>query len=173
MVFDPAKHNRISIRIPGYDYSQPGLYYITICIQNRICLLGKITDKKMILNDAGKMIEKWYFEMENKYPNTKCREYVVMPNHIHFIIEILDDGDIDVHREKMDAHGTDMVGWFKTMTTNEYIRMVKTKNWPRFNKRLWQLRYWDWVVRGKNDYARISNYIRNNPAQWEENQFKP
>jgi REP element-mobilizing transposase RayT len=200
MVYDPAKHNRISIRLKGYDYSQPGFYFITICVQNRICFFGRITDNKMILNDAGKMIDKWYFELENKYPNTKCREYVIMPNHIHFIVEITDAHGMDVHEmdDQTDVHGGtslrgrpislrgapygmenkkyhaslfDMMGWFKTMTTNEYIRGVKTNNWRRFQKRLWQLRYWDWIIRNNDDYIRISKYIKNNPAKWEEDKF--
>ena len=64
-----------------------------------------------------------------------------------------------------------MMDWFKTMTTNEYIRGVKTKNWQRFNKRVWQLRYWDHIIRDKNDYIRIADYIKNNPQKWAEDKF--
>lgn len=193
MIYNPKIHHRRSIRLKGYDYSKEGLYYLTICVQNRKCLFGKITDKKMMLNDSGKMIEKWYFELENKYPNTKCREYVVMPNHFHCIIEIMENPrDVhprDVHggtslrghpeknahskspygpeNKKYNASIFDMMDWFKTMTTNEYIRGVKTKNWPRFEKRLWQLRYWDRIIRDENGYKRISNYIINNPEDWD------
>ncbi len=79
-------HKRKSIRLKGYDYSQAGLYFITICIKNRECLFGNIKNGKMILNDACKMVEKWYYELENKYPDIKCNEIIVMPNHTHFII---------------------------------------------------------------------------------------
>ncbi len=58
------------------------------------------------------------------------------------------------------------------MTTNEYIRDVKNKNWPRFDKRLWQLRYWDHIIRNQNDHTRISNYIINNPANWDGDKLK-
>lgn len=77
--------HRKSIRLKEYDYSKAGLYFITICVQNRKCLFGEIP----ILNDAGKMIEKWYFELENKYPEISCHDMVVMPNHFHCIIEIM------------------------------------------------------------------------------------
>ena len=83
--YNPNFHHRKSIRLKGYDYSKAGLYFITICVQNREYLFGEIP----ILNDAGKMIEKWYFELENKYPEIRCHEMVVMPNHFHCIIEIM------------------------------------------------------------------------------------
>jgi len=87
MNYNPKIHNRRSIRLKGYDYSQAGLYFITICVKNRACLYGDIVDGKMNLNDAGKMVGKWYDELENKYPDKKCHEMVVMPNHFHCIIE--------------------------------------------------------------------------------------
>lgn len=59
MVYDPKLHHRHSIRLKGYDYSHEGLYYITLSLQNKECLLGHIADHQMHLNDAGKMMEKW------------------------------------------------------------------------------------------------------------------
>jgi REP element-mobilizing transposase RayT len=208
MTYNPKIHHRRSIRLKGYDYAQSGLYFVTICVQNRACLFGDIVDNEMIMNDAGKMIEKWYFELENKYPNMKCHEYIIMPNHFHCIIEITNThahdthGDVhasdvhasDVHagtsqrgrpdndgrskssygpnNKKYGASLFDIMDWFKTMTTNEYIRGVKNKNWPRFDKRLWQLRYWDHIIRNQNDHTRISNYIINNPANWDGDKLK-
>jgi putative transposase len=63
MNFDPEKHHRRSIRLKGYDYSRAGLYFITICVQNRLHLFGDVNNGKMLLNDAGRMIEKWYYEL--------------------------------------------------------------------------------------------------------------
>ncbi len=57
-----------------------------ICTHNNKCLFGEIADGKMQLNDAGKMVEKWYFELMNKFPDIRCGEHVVMPNHFHYII---------------------------------------------------------------------------------------
>ena len=93
--------NRKSIRLKGYDYSQAGLYFITICVQNRECLFGKIgvgvslvdnqnhNAPEMILNDAGKMIETEWLNLKNRFPNIELHEYVVMPNHFHGILEIV------------------------------------------------------------------------------------
>ena len=89
MTFNNDIHHRRSIRLKEYDYSQLGLYFITIVLQNRECLIGEIVNDKMILNDAGQMIARWYFELENKFSNAKCHEYIIMPNHIHAIIEII------------------------------------------------------------------------------------
>jgi REP element-mobilizing transposase RayT len=80
MKYDPNKHHRRSIRLKGYDYSQPGKYFITICTKNRKCLFGDVVNGKMVLNDAGKMIEKWYFELPNKFPDIQCDQYIIMPN---------------------------------------------------------------------------------------------
>ena len=81
-----SKRNRRSIRLKGYDYYRSGAYFVTICIQNRECLLGTIVDGRMVLNDAGRMVEKWVRELENKFPDIRCDESVVMPKHFHAII---------------------------------------------------------------------------------------
>jgi len=219
MTYNPKIHNRQSIRLKGYDYSQSGLYFITICCQNNAHMFGRILDGKMILNDAGKMIEKWYYELENKYPDKRCHEMVVMPNHFHCILENMDIGSFESHG--MDAHGWDAhtgtslrgrprggseietkmidphetiekifdtspygpnnkkyqsplgdaIGWFKTMTTNEYIRGVKTLEWKRFDKKLWHWNYFDRIIRNQFAYQNISRYIQDNPKNWKKDKF--
>lgn len=202
--YDPNIHHRRSIRLKGYDYSRAGLYFITICCQDRICRFGDVVNGEMVLNDAGKMIAKWYFELGNKYPDKQCREMIVMPNHIHCIVEnkTLDDAIADgrvghngvTNAHVMDAHvGTSLRGrpdtqygidnqkygatignamdWFKTMTTNEYIRGVKTMNWKTFNRRLWQRNYWERIIRNQKAYHRIAEYILNNPEKWRADIF--
>src|SRR2546426_9828579 len=84
-----AEHSRRPIRLQGYDYSQGGAYFVTICVQNRECLLGDIVDDEMRLNDAGRMVERWWAELGNKFPSVETDEYVVMPNHFHGIIVIV------------------------------------------------------------------------------------
>ncbi|MGB0871386.1 MAG: hypothetical protein ACPGSD_17485, partial [Flavobacteriales bacterium] len=84
--YNPKKHNRRSIRLKGYDYAQKGLYFVTICVQKRACLFGNIKNGEMYLNPAGKMIQKWYLALESKFPDIKCGEYIIMPNHFHCII---------------------------------------------------------------------------------------
>ena len=81
MTVEQIKPRRKLIRLQDYDYAQAGAYFVTICTQNRECLFGNITNGKMILSDAGKMIAKWYNELANKFPDIECDEFIVMPNH--------------------------------------------------------------------------------------------
>jgi REP element-mobilizing transposase RayT len=211
---NPNFHQRRSIRLKGYDYSKAGLYFITMCVQNRDCLFGEIP----ILNDAGKMIVKWYNELENKYPDIHCHEMVVMPNHFHCIVEIRDTNPQDAHvgaplrgrpndpindpdhdpinnpvhdpindpvhdpinetkygpdNKKFGATIGDVVDWFKTMTTNEYIRGVKNQGWKRFDGKLWQRNYWEHIIRDDGSYDRITEYIIQNPSRWNDDQLNP
>ena len=89
--------NRLSYRLKDYNYSNAGSYFITINIQDKLCLFGKIQNSKMILNPAGIMIKKTYNELTNRFQNIKLHEYVIMPNHMHCVIEITEN--------KKDTHG--------------------------------------------------------------------
>jgi len=86
MKFNPDIHHRHSIRLKEFDYSNTGSYFVTICTQQRNCLFGTITDGKMELNDAGRLIKKVWLELPLYYPNIDIDAFVVMPNHIHGII---------------------------------------------------------------------------------------
>ena len=87
--YNPKIHHRKSTRLKDYDYSSDGAYFLTICVQNKEYKFGDIIDGKMILNPAEKMIRKWLCELENKFKNISLDEYVIMPNHIHLIIFIM------------------------------------------------------------------------------------
>jgi len=178
MPYNPQIHHRRSIRLKGYDYSQEGLYFITICTQDRECLFGEITrnGKEQIpvmqVNEAGIMIEQWYWKLEEKYPDKRCHEMVVMPNHFHCIIENIreelhdDSPKYGPDNQRLHATANDAVDWFKTMTTNAYIRGVKEHGWQRFNGKLWQRNYWEHIIRDERAYENISHYIQNNPIKW-------
>lgn len=73
MKYNPDKHHRHSIRLKGYDYAQPGAYFITICTQNRACLFGEIVDGKMMLNDAGKMVDSEWLILPGRFANVNLR----------------------------------------------------------------------------------------------------
>jgi len=90
MKYDPNIHHRRSIRLKNYDYSQAGLYFITIFTQHREHLFGKIISGKMELNSAGTMIDKTWLDIPNQHHNTILHSYTIMPNHFHAIIEIVD-----------------------------------------------------------------------------------
>lgn len=213
MIFNPAIHHRRSIRLRGYDYSQAGAYFVTICTQDRTCLFGEPVDGEMQLNDAGKMIERWYVELENKFPDIQCDAFVCMPNHVHFIVvavgsDVVADtpwantqvrpygdggecvgADLRVCPTNLRVcptdqgehigsplHGSPLPGvvqWFKTMTTNEYIRGVKNQQWSPFNKKLWQRNYWEHVIRDAVSLNHIRQYIMDNPVHWTTDSLHP
>lgn len=92
--YNPNIHQRRSIRLKGYDYSQAGLYFITICVQHRECLFGEIVGAPLVgaqmqLNDAGMMVENEWLKLPERFKNIQLHEYVVMPNHFHAILEIV------------------------------------------------------------------------------------
>ncbi|MBI5186508.1 MAG: hypothetical protein HZA01_12400 [Nitrospinae bacterium] len=190
MKFDTAKHHRRSIRLKGADYSLPGAYFITICAQNRESLFGKIVDGAMCLNDAGKMVDHLWNELKNKFVNIEIDKYAVMPNHFHGIIivgaSLVDaQNSVDSKNPMYDQNYTragttvragtrpaptigDIVGAFKSLTTNEYIRNVKSGKFPPFEKSVWQRNYYERIIRNENDLNRIREYIVNNPLNWDK-----
>ena len=200
--YDPERHHRRSIRLPGYDYRQAGAYFITIVAQGRECLFGQVVDAAMRLNDAGRMVERWWAELGNKYPTVIPDLCVVMPNHFHGIVVITHTpaasvgADLRVCPDLPDGLGAHTgegahigaplrqpagpapdipktVQWFKTMTTNEYIRGVKTLGWMSFPGRLWQRNYYEQVIRDDASLNRIRQYIADNPAQWANDDENP
>lgn len=198
MVFDLKIHHRRSIRLYRYDYSKSGLYFVTLCCQDKARLFGYIENGVMKLNDAGRMVEEWYFKLESKYPDKKCHEMVVMPNHMHFILENAPDGgDARVgvahagapqrgrpaavppnephygpENHKFNSPLGQAVGWLKTMTTNAYIRGVKSHGWQRFNRRVWQRNYFERIIWTDKAYRNISQYIIDNPKNWNSDRFR-
>ena len=105
--YNPNIHHRRSIRLKGYDYSQQGLYFITICTQNRLDLFGKINNGKIILNDAGKMIKNIWNKIPNDLPNIRLHDFIVMPNHFHAIIQIVGADSISAQIDNSISAQTD------------------------------------------------------------------
>lgn len=174
--------NRRSIRLKGYDYAQAGSYYITICVQDRLCLFGEVRNGEMMLNDAGKTIETVWFELKSRFPHIYLHEHITMPNHFHGILEIIPSGNGQpqgitptMQNVRVPLVGTqnnktvgDIMDAFKSITTVAYIRGVKNKGWQPFNRKLWQRNYYEHIIRNVNDYDRIANYIKDNPLNWEQ-----
>lgn len=187
--YNPHIHHRRSIRLKGYDYAQAGLYFITICCQDRACLFGVIENGQMQLNDAGMMVENKWLKLPERFKNIQLHEYVVMPNHFHAILEIVgatlvvaqndNDVQIEMDTQKGQPKGIaptgktvgDMVGAFQSIVTVEYIRGVKTLGWTPFNGKLWQRNYYEHIIRNEKSYLTISNYIINNAEKWVHDKF--
>jgi REP element-mobilizing transposase RayT len=194
--FNPELYHRRSIRLKHYDYSQPGFYFITICTQNKLKFFGEVKHGEMRLNDAGRMVEMLWQEIPKYYRRFNIREFIVMPNHIHGIIEIKHDfvgadpcvcpkenkdipggmnnnsiRPVSASTDKIKMSLSEIVQRFKTLTTRKYIDGVKLYDWPAFNKRLWQRNYYEHIIRNENSYLKIAEYIINNPKTWEKDEY--
>ena len=183
MKYNPDIHHRRSIRLKGYDYSQAGLYFITICTHNRLCIFGIIKNDEMILNDAGQMIETQWLKLTERFTGIHLCECVVMPNHFHGIIKLTvgaplvgaqNKANVQINAQPQSGQPQgiaptvgDIVGAFKSITTNQYIRGVKQNHWQRFDKKLWQRNYYEHIIRDEKSYLKISEYIKTNPSTWQ------
>lgn len=114
------------------------------------------------------MLVKWWLKIESKFENVKLCEFTIMPDHFHAIIQIYAN-PVGADPRVCPSTQTNIptiIQWFKTMTTNEYIKNVKQNNWPRFHKRLWQRNYYERTVRNSNEFQRTVEYIRSNPSRY-------
>ncbi len=184
MTHDPVQRRRRSLRLNGYDYGQAGAYFVTICTQDRACLFGQVVDGAMRLNDAGELAARSWRDMPVRFCGADVDAVVVMPNHVHGIL-VLSDGPITVGAPLVGACDTDraatraaptigdIVGGFKSAFTVEYIRGVRNRRWPAFNRRLWQRGYYEHIIRDERDLTRVRRYIEENPSRWEFDQENP
>lgn len=163
--------NRSSIRLKNYDYSKNGLYFITICTQNRINLFGKITNDVMQLNNAGENANKCWKNIPKHYPSVKLHEFVTMPNHIHGILEITVGAEyfppnkehFPSKKERLPPTSLgNIIKGYKIGVTKWF---QKNKN-QKIGQSIWQRNYWEHIVRDEKDYNNISEYIINNPLSW-------
>ena len=152
---------------------------MTICAQNRKCLFGEIVNGKMVLNDAGRMVESVWNEIPKYYPGIDIDVCQIMPNHIHGIVVIVGAGPCacpDTGQPQGVAPTmslSDVVHRFKTMTTKRYIDGVKQNGWPTFPGKLWQRGFYERIIRNENELNRIREYIVNNPIRWEFDRENP
>jgi REP element-mobilizing transposase RayT len=168
--------------LPGYDYSSAGAYFVTICVNNRLSLLGEIREGVMDQSVAGLMGESWRCSIPMKFPTVVVDSYVVMPNHVHGIV-VLNPGDVEDEQGK---HGglplqkavisptlARVVQWFKPITTTDHVLGVRKYDFQPFDRRLWQKNYYEHIVRNDGDMARIRHYIATNVTNWHLDRENP
>ena len=156
--------SRKKMRFTGFDYKTQGCYFITVVTFNRSCLFGHVENEEMILSDSGKMIDHIYHTIEERFLQVGCMDYVVMPNHFHCIL-YLDRKNDDSIPKVMD--------YFKSMTTDEYIKGVKEKGLRRFEGHLWQRNCWDDIIWNARQFEYVQNYIALNPSRWNKDNINP
>lgn len=186
MKYNPLIHHRQSIRLKDYDYSKAGAYFITICCEDRMHRFGKISGNEMILNQSGTIAYNEWINLADRFPNFELDVFQIMPNHMHGIIVLSDissaidtvGAPLAVAQEedalnRATARGAptipDIVGAYKSIVSNTCLQLFKSQN--KTMGKLWQRNYYEHIIRDENAYNRISNYIINNPAKWDEDKF--
>ncbi|WP_395946637.1 transposase [Caedibacter taeniospiralis] len=181
--------HRHTIRLKGYDYSQKGAYFVTICTQDKACIFGEIIDDKMVLNEIGKIVHNEWLNTSKIRSNIICDVFIVMPNHIHGIIVINESyGSVQFGRMQSDgrmqyAPTEDMlqvklqspsqtigaiVRGFKASVTKQINELQQTRG-----QTIWQRNYYEHVIRDADDYNRVYEYIENNPQRWSLDSLNP
>ena len=185
--YNPTIHHRRSIRLKGYDYSQAGLYFITICCQDRVCRLGKIENGVMICNELGEIAYREWMKTAELRPQIELDAFMVMPNHIHGILKI-NEMDMDtLHSPNNTGDNTgdnmgDNMGECNSPlrspsnTIGAIIRGYKSSVTKQFglmgfDEKLWQRNYYEHIIRDEQSYQIISEYIINNPKKWADDKF--
>jgi putative transposase len=165
------KH-RIYLRLSGYDYSQAGAYFITICVKGRKCLLGNILNNQMQLNIYGKIAETSWQWLSQAYDYVESDEWEIMPNHLHGIIIISANcrggsRPAPTGESKIKPLGR-LIGAFKTISTKQINFTRKTIGAP-----FWQRNFYEHVIRDDHSLNRIREYIVTNPLQWDLDRENP
>ena len=151
-------NERKTMRWMDFDYSSQGAYFVTVVTYCRKCLFGSIIDGKMHLNEAGEMILDQYHSIETANENVRCMDVVIMPNHIHFIIYIAENGGVKL---------PGIMRSFKSSTSARYCAGVRQKGWIPIDVHLWQRSYWDVIIWNSREFDFIRRYICLNPQRWE------
>jgi REP element-mobilizing transposase RayT len=201
MKFDPLLHHRRSIRLKGYDYSQEGAYFITICCHNRICRFGEIVGAglapaQMQLNEYGNIAYNEWAKLPERFPNLELDVFQIMPNHMHGIIVLNDVGagasPTPIAPTQFDdiKNGQSSNGRIKNNTgqpqgiaptvgdiVGAYKSLVANGCLKIFKinnekmGKLWQRDYYEHIIRDDRSYQTISEYITNNPSKWADDKF--
>ena len=185
MAYNPAIHHRRSIRLKGFDYSQPAVYFVTIYCYQRECLFGTILQDKIVLSELGNIVrEEWArsFKIRNEL---KPDAWVVMPNHFHGLLwfdrpimpsqspsddgEPVNDGALGKSRLRRPARSLgSVIAGFKTATTKRINQLRNAPGTP-----VWQRNYYESIVRDDRMLNHIRDYIENNPRSWSTDSLHP
>jgi putative transposase len=166
--------NRHSMRYAGYDYTRPGAYFITICTAGRLHTFGAVVDGLMQPSPLGRVVVSCWAQIPQHYACVSLGEYVMMPNHTHGILWIVDSeqpASVPTPRrfgEPVAGSISTIVATYKAAVTREAREAGIVQQGP-----IWQGRFWDHIIRDETSLAQIQDYIRTNPLHWEQDQLHP
>ncbi len=197
MSYDPQKHHRRSIRLQAYDYAQSGAYFVTVCVQDHVCLFGKVVEGRMYLNTRGQLVAEEWQRTATLRPQVELDAFVVMPNHVHGIVLIVPPEAEDFptphgYNIRMGGRGRRgdarvaptqegkrprgprpnslgaVVGAFKSAVTRRINRQRDTPG-----AKVWQRNYYDRILRNEKAWRACRRYIEKNPSRWDSDLYHP
>jgi REP element-mobilizing transposase RayT len=200
MVFNPDFHYRRSIRMLGWNYSFPGWYFVTICAYKKEFLFGNIVDQQMVCNELGGIVLEEFLRIPERFSNTALDCFVVMPNHVHFVLSVgaihespvheppflpVREPTIDFDNIQSDAQ----TGAIRELPLREkrrkmllskmvgYFKMNSAKKINDIRQSsgcpVWQRNYFERIIRDENELQRIQEYILQNPLNWGQDEENP
>jgi len=172
MKYNPDIHHRRSIRLQGYDYSSPGAYFVTMCTHNRECLFGEIANGKMRLNELGKIASQCWLAIPDHFPHARLGAFVIMPNHVHGIIWIVDN--IVGAKNFSPLQSQQPRGTSKTIGSIIRGFKIGVTKWARQHidvHTVWQRNYYEHIIRNETELNNIRQYIINNPIIWQSDEY--
>ncbi|HEX8235003.1 MAG TPA: transposase [Abditibacteriaceae bacterium] len=193
---DIAPHHRRSIRLAGYEYSQAGAYFVTICTHQKRPVFGRVVDDGMQRNVYGEMVRDCWLAISDHFPHVVVDEWIVMPNHMHGIVVITDDTQPkspvgagfprpphESHPESNSAQSRagkprpyeatlgQIVGYFKYQSTKRINQYRAERDLPPV--RVWQRNYYERIIRDETELNDTRRYIIENPANWATDENHP
>lgn len=178
---DAAKPRRRSIRLKGWNYAQTGAYFVTVCVQNRECLLGDVVGDAVVRHGSGGLVQSCWEDLRQRFPGLELDAFVVMPNHVHGII-VIDPVGAGLALPDMEGAVTvagaassaptdnvrpggptlgDIMRAFKSISAIAVNRHLGRRGQP-----LWQRNYYEHIIRDEEELNHIRDYIIHNPLQW-------
>lgn len=157
----PSQRARRTPRLDGYDYSQAGLYFITICTKNRESLFGAVVNEAMQRNQYGEIVAEEWLLLPQRYAIVSVADFVVMPNHFHSVLEISQRPEVTIPLSMV-------VGSFKSGIARR-INLLRA----RPGQTVWQRSFHDRIVHNEDELIRIQQYIANNPLRWALDEENP
>jgi len=167
----------------GYDYTQPGAYFVTVVAYGRQIIFGDVIDGVLQLNEFGFLVETEWRRLWQRFDWVVTDEIIVMPNHVHGILFIVYHDTVGAGQKNSDQSGESslapplqnspgslgaIIRAYKSTTTRLINGLRHTPGVP-----VWQRNYYEHIVRDEKEMDAIRQYIQNNPAQWELDQENP
>lgn len=184
--FDHQQHHRHSIRLPNYDYSQPGAYFVTIVTRHRKCLFGEVVDGMMMLNRFGTVAKQQWEKLPQRFPGIELGAFMIMPNHMHGIIEIVtgrgtadnwhDLSEVlsrraptrEQFQKPVKGSIPTIIRSYKSAVSYRINLMRGTQDIP-----VWQRNYYEHIIRNERDLQAKTDYIESNPILWGKDHENP